>query len=478
MKIDAIDIFQLRNMPVPSSGKGPKRKKLPVPDHGFSTVLQIAVMADDKTRHVGLGEIRAIPYLTGETPEGAYAAAQRLADALVGRDLPQTPDGMDAARTTAALVSAALHSAMGIADSDPLPPASHPAVRLAFDTALLDVMACVQGKTVTALLGGDTAPVRRNTFTRNFAKPSLLLNALMKGNRPHGWLRGSFPQNGTNLAAATGAICAATSGSENDLAGVWYDLKGRWTLGDVENMLDGMGSTNSMRGSSLSMLLEQPFASHATAWYADLVALLKKRENPLGDNLRVMVEIDPNSPAGLDAVLGDVDIKITPQKCGSVADLLELLKAVRAKGFKGRVYLGNAGMNTELNSILLVTLAQVIGAQVNDGDVLLSANYKPEDDAKIRQVYPQVTADSEDPCLLTPPDAPGWGAMLCQSVLSKRLRKQHFVRTSMVAPDKDSLKALTLMRAFDDSKLHIQQLDFGDEDADTVDDDESETDTL
>jgi len=461
MKIDAIDIFQLRNMPVPFSGKGANRKKLSMPDHGFSTVLQIAVIADDKTRHVGLGEIRAIPYLTGETPDGAYGAAQLLADALLGQDLPQALDGMEAARATATLVEQAMHRSMGIAHSDPLPAASNPAVRMGFDAALLDVMAHVQGKTVTALLGGDAAPVRRNTFTRNFAKPSLLLNALMTGNRPHGWLRGSFPKNGTNLAAATGAICAATNGSENDLAGVWYDLKGRWQLADVEDMLDGMGSTNSMRGSGLSMLLEQPFASHATAWYADLVALLKERENPLGDNLRVMVEVDPHSPAGLDAVLGDVDIKITAQKCGSVAELMDLLDTVRAKGFKGRVYLGNAGINTELNSILLVTLAQIIG-----GDVLLSANYKAEETAKIRQVHPQVIPDSEDPCLLTPPDAPGWGTQLCQSVLNKRLRKQHFARMSMVEPDQDSLKALTLMRAFDDSQLHIQRLDFEDDDDD------------
>ncbi len=476
MKIEAIDVLQLRNMPIPFKGKGRQREKLPVPDHGFSTVLQMTTNDADKACHIGLGEIRAIPYLTGETPNGAYLFARRLGRALIGAELPEGLDGWAAARATADLVTDATRSVMGIAEGDPLPTAnSHPAVRFAFDAALLDNIARGQNKSVTALLGGETTPVRRNTFTRNFNKPSVLLNNLLKGNMPHGWLRGGFANNGTNLAAAMGAISAATNSNEKELAGVWFDLKGRWRLSDIELMLEGLSGTTPMRGSSLSVILEQPFPTHATAWYRDLFTMLNDDDNPMGDRLRVMMEVDCDNLASLEKALPHVDLKITPQKCGSIADLHATLETARAKGFTGSVYLGNAGMNTELNSIMLVTLAQVL-AQDLDGEILLSANHKPESDSNIHQVYPQVTRDSEDPCMLTPPEGAGWGTVLCQSVLKKRLRKSDFLRNAGIAPDQDSLKTLLLMRAFDDSQLHIRRLDI-DEDEDEADHDAHEADT-
>ena len=77
-----------------------------------------------------------------------------------------------------------------------------------------------------------------------------------------------------------------------------------------------------------------------------------------------------------------------------------------------------------------------------------------------------MTADGEDPCLLTPPDGPGWGTALCQSVLKKRMRKSDFLRNAEISPDKESLKTLLIMRAFDDSQLHVRQIQEADDDDD------------
>ena len=150
-------------------------------------------------------------------------------------------------------------------------------------------------------------------------------------------------------------------------------------------------------------------------------------------------------------------------RCGSIADLNATVEIARAKGFAGRIYLGNAGMNTELNSIVLVSLAQVLTRDF-DGNVLLSANQKLEGETAIRQVYPQVTVDNEDPCLLTPPEGPGWGAALCQSVLMKRMHKSDFLRDADATPDKELLKTQLIMSAFDDSRLHVRRLQDDDDD--------------
>lgn len=74
MKIEAVDIVQLRNMPIPRKGK----KKLPVPDQGISTVVRVQISNGSAARQTGLGEIRAMGFLTGESPNGAYAFARRL----------------------------------------------------------------------------------------------------------------------------------------------------------------------------------------------------------------------------------------------------------------------------------------------------------------------------------------------------------------------------------------------------------------
>lgn len=443
MKIEAVDILQMRNMAVPRQGK----KRLPVPDHGYSAVVQITLSQGRAARHIGLGEIRALSSLTGESPDRAFVYARTLGRLLVGAELPDVDSGRDAARMTAQLVQDRVRSFRGIAASDPLPEDRHPSVHFAFDCALIDALASAAGTSVAGFFGAEKTPVRRNAFARSFKKPNALLNKLLRGNMPDGWLRGNYARNGAMLATVMGAIAAATNGKEGALKGVWFDLNGRWKFMDARTMIDGLTETPLVRNSDLGIILEQPFPSHSSQWYADLFDLLSQGDAAFTDRVRIMIEDEAHSLSGIESlarILPKVDLKITPQKCGSIDAFLTVLDRARELGFGGQIYLGNAGMNTELNTIVLTVLAQIVG----DG-VLFSANRKED---TIRQVYPQVGQDSDDPCLLIAPEGPGWGTALCKSGLSKRLRRYAFLRSGDITPDTESLKELLLLRAFDDSQ--------------------------
>ncbi|MEY8841141.1 hypothetical protein AB9K41_19105, partial [Cribrihabitans sp. XS_ASV171] len=320
---------------------------------------------------------------------------------------------------------------LGIAEENELSDAMHPAVRFGFDCALLDCLARGSGLSVGALLEAGAEPVRRNVFSRSFSKPSLLLNKLLRGNMPAGWLRGSYGKDGATLASVVGAIAAATSGRGEDLEGVWFDLNSRWKPQDAMLMLEGLDGTPVLRASGIKILLEQPFHSYATEWYKQLFTQLQ--DIGATERVHVMIEDDLTSAAALEpmaSLMPHVDLKITPQKCGSLHGMTKMLERARELGFAGRVYLGNAGMNTELNSLMLVTVAQVLG-----GDLLFSADFKREDDSKIRQAWPQVEPDEIERNLLRMPEGEGWATQLCQSGLQKRLRKCDFMRASSVTPD-------------------------------------------
>ena len=471
MKIDAIDIIQTRNMAVPRKGK----KRLPLPEQGVSTLIQVTAITDGGKRVTGLGEIRAMTFLTGETPANGYGFARRLGRALMGAELPEGLTGWDNAAATHALVTETTKSVKGIATENALDDRMHPAVRFGFDSALLEALANAAAVSVAGLLGGTPAPVRRNVFARSFAKPSRLLNALLTNNKPNGWLRGSYAKDGPALASVVGAISAATNGREDDMKGIWFDIKGRWRPEDLQMMLEGLAGTSAVRNSSLELMLEQPFPGHATAWYAKALELIGDVDGDLGGRITMMLEDGLTSAEALEpmaALMPHVDLKITPQKCGSFHALNAMLARADALGFKGRVYLGNAGMNTELNSLVLASLVQVL-----DRDILFSADHKREDDSKIRQVHPQLSPDEEDTRLLHLPEGSGWGTRLCKSGLEKRMRKSDFLRSASVSPDVDSLKTLLLMRAFDDSQLNIRQLDEDDEEEEVFETEASAEDT-
>lgn len=470
MKIEAVDIVQQRNVPVPHKGK----KKLPVPDRGISTIVSIQVSNGDHTRETGLGEIRAMGFLTGESANGAYAFARQLAAALVGAELPSGLGGMDAARASHTMVVDATKKLFGIDAENDLPDGLRPSVRLAFDCAILDAMARFAGKSVGALLGADDAPVVRNVVARSFAKPSDLLNSLLRGNRPAGWIRGSFARDGAMLASFAGAIAAASGGREDDFRGLCFDLDGRWKQDSLEAMLDGLKLTTAVRNSDLEFILEQPFPSRATTWYRDAIQRLSEADPAIGQRIRFLIGDNLTGAAALAPlarVIPHVDLKITPQACGSVYNVISLLERAREMGFVGRVYLGNAGMNTELNSLMLVTLANLIGEEV-----LFSADHKREDGSRIRQVWPQVSVDEDTPMQLALPEGDGWGARLCKSGLEKRLRKCDFLRPARIAVDPDSLKAMMILRAFDDSALNLRVIEADpDEEMESDDTDQPET---
>jgi L-alanine-DL-glutamate epimerase-like enolase superfamily enzyme len=459
MKIEAVDIVQLRNMPVPRKGK----KKLPVPDQGVSTVVQLHLSGVNGQRETGLGEIRAMGFLTGESANGAYGFAQHLGEALIGAEIPAGLSGREALRASHDLMAEATRRAFGIEAENPLPDSLCPSVRFGFDCALLDAMARAAGQSVVALLGVEGAdPVRRNVLARSFAQPSALLNSLLQGNRPQGWLRGSYARGGATLASVVGAVAAATAGHEGEMKGLCFDLAGRWRPQEVALLLEGLNGTAAVRGSDFELVLEQPFPGRATAWYREAIATVAEADPALAGRIRFVLKEDLTSAAALEPMarlMPHVDLRLTPQKCASLHGVLTLLDRARELGFAGRLHLGNAGMNTELNSIMLVTLAQLLAEELG-AEVLFSAGPKREDASRIRQAWPQVESDEETGTRLSPPEGPGWGARLCRSGLEKRLRKCDFLRMAAVTVDPASLRSLMISRAFDDSTLDIRQIDF------------------
>lgn len=453
MKIEAVDIVQLRNVPVPRKGK----KKLPVPDQGISTLVQIQVSNGTTKRETGLGEIRAMSFLTGESPNGAYLFARRLGAALIGKTLPAALSGREAAQASHDLIVETSKEVFGIDPENDLPDDLRPSVRLGFDCAVLDAMARLAGQSVAAFLGATPATVTRNIVPRSFSQPSKLLNSLLQGNRPAGWLRGGYTKDGVALASLVGAVAAATGGHTDTMKGLLFNLNGRWKPQSVGMLLEGLNNTAAIRSSGLEIVLEQPFPSRATVWYREALEMIADSDPVFTNRLRLMIGEDLSSAAALEPLkrlIPQVDLKITPQKCGSLHAVLSLLERARDIGFSGRVYLGNAGTNTELNSLMLVTLALLI-----DEDVQFSADHKREDGSNIRQVWPQVTVDEDMPMVLSLPEGAGWGARLCKSGLEKRLRKCDFLRPASVAVDPESLKGLMLIRAFDDSTLTLRVLD-------------------
>lgn len=381
--------------------------------------------------------------------------------------MPDGLSGRQAAQASHDLIVATTKTLFGIDAEDALPDDLRPSVRLAFDCAILDAMARLAGTNVAAYLGATPAPVVRNVVARSFSQPSKMLNTLLQGNRPAGWLRGGYAKDGATLASFVGAVAAATGGREDAMKGLWFNLNGRWKPQSVGMLLEGLSNTAAIRGSGLEIVLEQPFPSRATGWYREALAMIADSDPAFRDLIRLVVGNDLGSAAALKPfarIISQIDLKITPQKCGSLHAVLSLLERAREMGFAGRVYLGNAGMNTELNSLMLVTLALLI-----DEEVQLSADHKREDGSNIRQVWPQVSVDEDMPMVLSLPEGDGWGARLCKSGLEKRMRKCDFLRPASVAVDPGSLKALMIIRAFDDSTLSVRVLD-----ADLDDDDVEE----
>ncbi|WP_282027056.1 hypothetical protein [Limimaricola cinnabarinus] len=447
MQIKTVDLIQIRNMPVPRDGK----TKLPMPDHGYSTIVRICATRDG-VRHVGLGEIRALNSLTGETPDKAYEIAQQLGRALVGLRLEEDDNP---ARATHALMDGVLRSEFGIAPETLLPERFYPAVRLGFDAALLDALARSRDESVASLLGAGqtTGPVQRNVHSRKFSKPSKILNSMMHGDHPTGWLRGRVDRSVKKSVSVLKAIALASGGDSDILEGVCYVINGGWTPKHVDVLTTQMSESAPLRQSSLKVLLEQPFPAYATGWYQDLLNRIAALDDPFLGRVRVMIEDGVRTAAGIErsaALMPHVDIKIVPQTHGSLFAIREALDRARALGFDGRIYLGNAGMNTELNSLLLASLALTMTQPP-----LFSADRKSEEPRPIRQFHPQLTTDPADRHRLFLPKGAGWGSELCRSSLEKRLRNCIRFSCNGIETKTTRLKAQLIAEAFDDSTLEI-----------------------
>lgn len=110
MQITGADILHVRLAAYPRKGK----KRLPLPSGDQSVMVQLHATTADGRSLTGLGEIRALQGLTGESPKAAYANARRLSIALTGAELDETLTGRAATAATAALVTGVERDRRGI----------------------------------------------------------------------------------------------------------------------------------------------------------------------------------------------------------------------------------------------------------------------------------------------------------------------------------------------------------------------------
>lgn len=477
MKITGSDILMVRLAPYPRDAK---RKRLPLPDEDQSVMVRLTATASDGRVLAGLGEIRALTGLTGESPKAALNSTKALAEALIGAELDESLDGRAATAATAALMHGIIERVArarhGIAQDRPVPSALHPvAAGFGLDLALLDLIARAQGRSMLDLLGGSPAPVARNVFFMPFRNPGDVVNRLLREGRPQGWLRGRLNRRGTALTAILSAVAAGTMSGGDALRGVWVDLGGRWTDEDFETFLASVSDNAMLKMRGLETVLEQPFPDHASAWYRAAFEAVSGQDGP---KVHIMLKDAAVAPETLEPVadyLPHVDLKITPQRCGSVEGVFRLLEAARGHGFRGGVYLANAGRSTAFNSIVLATLARLVPESAFFSAI-------PVVSGSIRQVMPQLAAvEGAEAPTFTLPDGAGWGAELCRSVLTRRLLRACFLREGAEEVDHDALLEALREAAHDDSDapgeedLSVEEVDGSaqdDERDDEGDDDE------
>lgn len=472
MKITGSDILMVRLAPYPRDAK---RKRLPLPDEDQSVMVRLTATASDGRVLAGLGEIRALTGLTGESPKAALNSAKALAEALIGAELDESLDGRAATAATAALVTGVERDRRGIAQDRALPHGLSPAVRYGLDLALLDLLARAQDRSLLDLLGGTAEPVTRNIFPIALRNPGEVVNRLLREGRPQGWLRGRLNRRGTALTAILSAVAAGTMSGGDALRGVWVDLGGRWTDEDFETFLASVSDNAMLKMRGLETVLEQPFPDHASAWYRAAFEAVSGQDGP---KVHIMLKDAAVAPETLEPVadyLPHVDLKITPQRCGSVEGVFRLLEAARGHGFRGGVYLANAGRSTAFNSIVLATLARLVPESAFFSAI-------PVVSGSIRQVMPQLAAvEGAEAPTFTLPDGAGWGAELCRSVLTRRLLRACFLREGAEEVDHDALLEALREAAHDDSDapgeedLSVEEVDGSaqdDERDDEGDDDE------
>ncbi len=420
-----------------------------VPDRDVSIMVKVKARTSAGETLSGLGEIRALKSLTGESQRDAFDFAGRLAWSLRGAEIDEGLEGRAAARAAEALVGRHVKEACGISHDRRLPRAVHPAVRFGFDSAILDLMARQAGRSVLRLLGGAPKSVPLNVLSVDFANPVSIIGAMRQPSRSRVWLRGRFNGIGAATRDVFTAVDVASAASDAAIEGIWFGLGGDWSYRDFEGML---GEMQDPVRTGVRVMVEQPFAPIADAYYRAAFAAADAGGWPL----RFMVEDAVGADASVDAYLGSADLRVTPQVFGSVHGVLERLDAVREAGFRGGVYLGNAGRNTAFNTLVLVTLAQLLP------DVQYFSA-RPVVRRNLRQVHPQSEVVAAglaggDGEAVVAPEGLGWATNLARSVLRTRLFQTEFVREAHVAGvDQHVMTEELILEAFEDALLAIDE---------------------
>lgn len=411
-------------------------------------MVKITAQTDGGDTLSGLGEIRASKSRTGEGQNEAFEFASRLATAIRGADLDVGARGRSASRAAEAFVSRHVKELCGVSPDRRLPRSVHPAVRFGFDCAILDLISRENGDSVLGTLGGSPTGVRLlNVVNCDFAKSAALLEALYQPSTQPVWLRGRFSRIGAATKDVFAAVDAASSEMNGARAGIWFVVAGAWSAHDLAAM------TRELRRfapSGVAVVLEQPFAHFADAYYESAFEVIRASSLPI----RIMVEdgLHAGAECGdsrIDDYLPSSDLRVTAQAFSGVEKILDRLDVAQAAGFEGSVYFGNTGRNTAFSTVVLATLAQ-LAPRVR----YFSA--RPVVRRSFRQVQPQTEVTIADEPngaveVVTSPSGEGWGVSLCRSILSSRLVRAEFFRDWHVTrSDHNMLLEELILDSFDD----------------------------
>jgi L-alanine-DL-glutamate epimerase-like enolase superfamily enzyme len=443
MRLNAIDVLYSRNMAVQKKGKD----KLPLPDYGYSTVIQVHAEHGGQS-YSGLGEIRALPSITGESPKSAYKLACRLATRIRGNNIDYGT-GHEPLFALADMLELELKSLFGIDPKAPLPQGFGQSVLYGFECALLDLLARISGKSVAELYGCTSKPVIQDVRARSVRSLNRFLNSLIRYKGPQGWLRSRLAGDAANAGVVMSAVAATLKGREHSIKGIWLDINGGWDKDSVGDLIRILRSNPIIGEAGVDLIIEDPFPGYATAHYRHALDAVIETQNHGGGRVRLMVGDavwGRDSLRSIEKLLPFVDLKITPQKAGGFAEVLRMENLAREMGFSGEIYLGNTMKNTPLNTAALVALAQILESPVH-----LSAGIAPSE--KVRMFAGGVRNYEEGGNQYLALDGKeGWAARICRSGLKHRVKASKFIRTSEVTlAGKEALLELLYLNAVDGS---------------------------
>jgi L-alanine-DL-glutamate epimerase-like enolase superfamily enzyme len=416
MRIAKVNLLHVRH------GPKPKRKRSTIRKQGTravrtaeplrTTIIELVGEANGQ-RFRGLGEIRSSGARFGESAKTAWLFSGELGSRLLERELDENESGA-ALLESLSFVAEATRDVLGIGDA-PLGRDSHRPTRFAFEAALVDLVARASGRQITSLFGVAARPVVQNVRNFRAKRPEELLTQLVSAHGRPRWtrIRGSssvFSDISLINVAASGAVGRGAD------SGIWIDGAGEWGATRLAQFLHQFRQMGQLADRQISIIIEQPIADGAYEELDYFVRRIAQVRSETGIDVRAMLDESlwgVSSIRGLERLLPEVDLNISVQRAGGIAEVFRILALARELGFRGKVYFGNPGANTDLSTAILAALSAV----TPEADYFSASAAKA---GKWPLVLPRLTVDPSTSEIQLPRGS-GLAAVLNSATLYQRL---------------------------------------------------------